>query len=109
MSEHPPVTTFVMNELNRHPDLLSEVLAEVIECDFAGLEEQLGEAADSYSIARIDSRQFLVNVISLCLDPVVHRSYYSELLGMRDPGDYSEFLKERSGIIYDMTISWLTG
>lgn len=106
--EAPQISGFVMNELNRYPELLTEILLSEMKFDSTKLNEQLGEAADRYEIARIDSRQLLVNIISLCMGPVINSSYYSGILGIDSREEYNDFLKERKGIIYDMTISWLT-
>lgn len=106
--EQSLVVSFVINELNRHPNLLSDVFVEELEYDSEHLNRQLREAADRYEIARVDERHLLANIISLCMGPVVNSTFYSEILGMEEHTAYRTFLHERTGIIYDMTISWLT-
>lgn len=103
----PRIATFVMNELNRHPETLSEILVDEINFDRSVLDQQIKEAADSYEIARISSYQLLANITSLCLGPIVNKSYYSVILEIED-AEYETFLRQRKGIIYDMIISWLT-
>lgn len=106
--ERSLTVSFVMNELNRHPELLTQVFIEELEYDTTKLNEQLKEAADRYEIARIDVRHLLANITSLCLNPVVNSNFYTEILQIEGHSAYDAFLKERTGIIYDMTVSWLT-
>jgi len=106
--QQPVIISFVMNELNRNPDLLTKVFMEEIGYDPGVLDRQLQEAADRYEIARVNSGQLLGNLISLCLGPVVNRRFFSELLEIGDAEAYDRFLEERKGIVYDTTISWLT-
>lgn len=108
LSEEPLVASFVMNELNRHPEVLAEILNETINFDRSVLDRQIQEAADRYEIARISSRQLLANISALCLDPIISQRYYSVILDIGDEQQYKEFLQQRSGIVYDMIISWLT-
>ncbi|MDR8393712.1 TetR/AcrR family transcriptional regulator [Aliifodinibius sp. S!AR15-10] len=106
--EEPIIFSFVMNELNRHPEVLTEILVDTIDFDRSVLDRQINEAADRYEIARINPRQLLANITSLCLGPIINRSYYSVVLDISSESEYRQFLEERKGIIYDMTISWLT-
>ncbi|MFH5830975.1 TetR/AcrR family transcriptional regulator [Halalkalibaculum sp. DA3122] len=108
LAEEPRVFSFVMNELNRHPGVLTEILVEAIDFDRSVLERQMNEAADRYEIARISPRQLMANITSLCLGPVINQKYYTVMLDISDGREYRNFLEERKGIIYDMTISWLT-
>lgn len=106
--EQPHIPGFVMSELNRYPELLTDIFLHEMKYDPSKLNEQLNEAADRYEIARIDSRQLLANIISLCLGPVINKKYYSGILDIGTQEEYNAFLEERKGVIYDMTISWLT-
>lgn len=106
--ERPLIISFVMNELNRYPELLAQVFMEEIGFKSVKLDEQLNEAADSYEIARVDSRHLLANLITLCLGPLVNKQFYTEMLDLKEDNTYKHFLNERKGIIYDTTISWLT-
>ncbi|MDX1637760.1 MAG: TetR/AcrR family transcriptional regulator [Balneolaceae bacterium] len=108
LMDNPVVISFVMNEVNRHPDKLAELLVDTLTFDATVLERQITEAADRYEIARINPKQLLANVTALCLGPIVNRSYYTALLDISGEEQYRSFLNERNGIIYDMTISWLT-
>ncbi len=106
--EEPLVSSFVVNELSRHSEMLTEILIETIEFDRSVLDRQIKEAADAYEIARISPRQLLANIITLCLGPIINQKFYSVTLDVLDEDDYRKFLQERKGVIYDMTISWLT-
>lgn len=108
LTEEPFVFSFVLNELNRHPEVLQDILLDAIDFDRSSLDRQIKEAADRYEIARISPQQLLANITSLCLGPIINEKYYSVMLDISSDSEYKVFLQERKGIIYDMTISWLT-
>ncbi|MDZ7694785.1 MAG: TetR/AcrR family transcriptional regulator [Balneolaceae bacterium] len=106
--QNPHIATFVMNELARHPEKLTNLLDEVIDYDRSVLEQQINDAADRYEIARISSRQLLANIAALCLGPITNKQYYAVFLNIEDEDEYIDFLRKRKGIVYDMVVSWLT-
>lgn len=90
--------TFVIYEMNRNPERFKEFIASM-DIQLPGLfAKQVKEAASSGKMMPIAPHHFLINVVSLCMMPVVARNMVQTLFSLDDEA-YFTFLEERKLLI----------
>jgi AcrR family transcriptional regulator len=95
--KNPYIPNFVISELNRNPDNISEMLGSLMEKNdalkkFTGLiSEEIGKG----TIRPILPEQLLVNMISLCIFPFAARPIIQGVIFKNDKKKYQEFLVDR--------------
>jgi len=106
--EQSELLDFIIHELNinESSEAAEEILFQLAEFDRSILDKQLQEAASNYEIARVESRQLLATIISLCLFPYLGKPFFKSILQM-DEEAYFSFLKKRKEIVPDTVINWL--
>lgn len=92
--ENPLIPIFILQELNRNPDSLAEIMKST------GLNPQiilqiLKAAVDQGKISEIDPRQLMVNLLSLCIFPVAARPLIQYMFFDNDQAEFDRFLQER--------------
>lgn len=92
--EHPLVPIFVMQELSKNPDHLTDLVKG------AGLNPEIllnniSQSLQKENIQISDPRHFFVNLIGLCIFPFAARPLIQRMLFQNDEKAYTEFLEER--------------
>ncbi len=92
--ENPLIPIFVMQELSKNPDSLSELIRE------AGIKPEImlgkiGIALEQEKVYIRDPRHFFVNLIGLCVFPFAARPLIQRMLFDNDQKAYNNFLQER--------------
>lgn len=99
--DNPHLPSFVIFEMNQNPNrfrtFLSALSVEIPEVFFRQVEQEIEEG----NIKPINPKQFLMNIISMCMMPMVARNLVQNLLNMDDE-QYGGFLEERREIIPDL-------
>lgn len=103
----PALVDFITNALNKYPERLVPLMKELNEYVPDVFEKQLKDAASRYEIATVDSRQVVLNMLSLCMFPYDARIFMSEVLNMKNEKAYRNLLEQRKGIVTDTIINWL--
>ncbi|MDX1641830.1 MAG: TetR/AcrR family transcriptional regulator [Balneolaceae bacterium] len=96
--KNPTLPSFVIHEMNQHPKRFKEFISSLeikIPSKFA---EQLGEGIESGKIMPVKPTHFLINIVSLCIMPVIARPLVQTLFSM-DDDEFNQFLKERTELI----------
>lgn len=96
--KNPTLPSFVIHEMNQHPKRFKEFISSLeieIPSTFA---EQLKKEIESGRIMPMKPTHFLINVVSLCLMPVIVRPLVQTLFSM-DKEEFNQFLKERKELI----------
>lgn len=96
--DNPHLPSFVIFEMNQNPDrfraFLSTLSIEIPEAFFRQVEKEIEEG----NIKPINPKQFLMNIISMCMMPMVARNLAQSLFNMDDE-QYGGFLEERRELI----------
>jgi|AntRauTorcE11897_2_1112592.scaffolds.fasta_scaffold10128_1 AcrR family transcriptional regulator len=108
-SDKPELTGFVVNELNRHPEMTEAIFLDVCKYDASIFDEQIKEAASDYEIAPVNSLQVTANMLSLCMFPYCGNGFLQSIFRMEDDQNYEAFLEKRREVIKDTVINWLAG
>jgi len=103
LKQHPYIPGFIINELNRNPHILIDIIEKntlvkqehLIEV----LEKQIENDVKANKIRAIDARSLLINILALCVFPVVARPVLTGVLFENDPKAYEKFLSQRKDLV----------
>lgn len=102
LTKNPFLPGYVLSELHHHPERIQSLLAkvgghdprDVIPPMFARLAQQIDAEVEAGRMRPIDPRQFVVNLVSLCIFPFAARPMLSMLLGL-DDASFPAFIDQR--------------
>lgn len=110
--ENPHIPAFVLHELNRNPErltgLFGSVLGIVKEKGFSKFSEAVKKEIAEGKITPIEPEQLIVNIIGLCVFPVIARPIIQTVIFEGDKEKYKKFLESRSTEVSKFVISSLT-
>jgi len=92
--ENPLIPIFVMQELSKNPDHLTELIKD------AGINPgimlgKIEQMLEDEGISMQDPRHFFVNLIGLCIFPFAARPLIQRMIFNNNQDDYNTFLQER--------------
>lgn len=97
--ENPHIPSFVLHELNRNPEKLSGIFGSLIrtikEKAFKNFAESVKMEVEKGNIIDIEPEQLIVNIIALCIFPVVGRPIIQGIIFDGDKSRYNQFLESR--------------
>jgi AcrR family transcriptional regulator len=102
MSRSPFLPGYILSELHHHPERIPQLLGDLAGESFSSalapilekLDNQLASEAKQGRIRRINARQFLTNLLSLCVFPFAARPMLSAAFELDDEG-FSRFIAVR--------------
>jgi AcrR family transcriptional regulator len=96
MLENPQIPGFVLQELSSNPERMPQVIREM------GIDPALAiskmEEAD-LPVKFVDPRQYIINLLSLCIFPFAARPVITEILFQGDSEEYIAAMQKRKEII----------
>lgn len=102
---NPYVPNFLINEINRNPDRLVNVLKDKgVDPDV--LRRQIKNEVEAGIICEVKVEDLMANLVSMCIFPFVARNILSSMLGM-SIDDYKAFLLNRKKDIPKLLIGSL--
>jgi len=104
MIENIYLPPFILNEINQNPEKLSEFFKPLLERIPVQLIKKILKETYENKIKPIDPRDFIINIISLCIFPAIAKPIVKELFNM-DDGNFIEFLKSRKKSIPEFIIN----
>ncbi len=96
--KNPELPSFVVYEMNQHPQRFQEFISSMniqLPEEFI---DQVEEGVGSGKLRPISPDQFLINVISMCMMPLIARKMVQTIFHLEDE-EYFEFLNERRTLI----------
>lgn len=97
--KNPHVPSFVLHEINRHPQRLVEIIGNktglIKNNAFSKFADIIKKEVENGNIEPIDPEQLIVNIIGLCIFPFVARPILSGIIFNNDKKRYAEFLELR--------------
>jgi TetR/AcrR family transcriptional regulator len=99
---NPFLSGYVLSELHHHPERIQQVLGKIAGGDqrhliapvFLRLNEQIRTEVEAGRMRPITAREFVVNLVSLCMFPFAARPMLTMLLGL-DDATFHTFIEER--------------
>jgi len=104
IEKNPHLPGFVIHELNHRPEQLIQTIAE-LDIDIQFIIDDIQTEIENGNIINISPKHLIVNVISLCVFPVVARPMVTGVLFKGDKDEYKNFLKERKMHVADFIIN----
>ena len=104
MRENPYLPGFVINEITQHPDKFANLFAE------KGIEfpkvfyDDIKNSAEKGEIINIDPLMLIVNIIALCIFPVVAKPVLKGIYRLTEE-DYNDFMEKREYEVADFIIN----
>lgn len=109
LSKHPYIPGFVINELNRNPQILVQIFEKNVQLKQDNIiekfEAQIQAEVKAGIIKPVSARNLMTNVIALCIFPVVARPILQGVLFENDKKQYSEFLSQRKDFVKEFIIN----
>ncbi len=103
--EHPYIPLFIINELEKHPEIINEVINTNIEGEVRDkLKKQILEMAKKGEIKPINPEQLFLNMLSMSIFPIMAQTSLMAIL-QKDKDQYQKLLEERKKFIADFTIA----
>jgi len=107
ISKNPTLPRFVINELNRNPELFIEKMNLLKNRPHVNsLVNQLNAEAEAGNIRKIAPNHFLMHMISACLFPFIGKPMFQIILDI-DEERYKRMIEERKKEVTDFLISGL--
>jgi AcrR family transcriptional regulator len=101
--KNPFIPLFVIEEINKNPNRMS---AAVLKSGIP-INEVIGKfekAMDDGIIRRMDPRQIIVNLISMCIFPFAARNMVVPIIFQNKKSDYQKFLTDRRKMVAEFII-----
>ena len=96
--ENPQIPIFVLQELSSNPERMPQIIREM-GINPAIAIKKMAEEGDTPAGEGIDPRQFIINLISLCIFPFAARPVITDILFEGDNEAYLEAMKERKELL----------
>lgn len=105
VSKNSYIPLFIINELQRNPDLLKEVIAKKTENKIGEkLTIQINALVEKGEIRPINPEQLLINIISLSLFPIIAEPILKNVL-QKDTKEYKALIQERKTHVAEFVIN----
>ncbi len=103
LSENPFVPQFIINEINRDPSMMKELMKN------AGFNPQvLVKMFESqFKKSNVDIRHFIVSILGLCIFPFAARPLMETIYFDSEEQAYSKFLSERREFVKVMMLKFI--
>lgn len=99
--ENPHLPAFAVHEMNQHPERFREFVSGTGIHIPETFIQQVNKEVEEGRIIPIDPLQFLMNIISMCLMPMIARNMVMVIFGL-DNDQFDSFLDEREALIPDL-------
>lgn len=105
ISKHSYIPLFIINELNRNPNILKDVFAKKAEENIGEkLLIQINELVEKGEIRPINPEQLLLNIMSLSIFPIVGQPLLKNILQKNDK-EYAALIKQRKTCVAEFVIN----
>jgi len=98
MIENPQIPIFVLQELSSNPERMPQIIREMGINPAIALEKMAG--TDGLHLGQgMDPRQFIINLISLCIFPFAARPVITDILFEGDNEAFLKAMRERKALV----------
>ncbi len=103
MEKNPHIPGFVIHELNNRPEELTNMLSE-LDMDFSFIIEDIQNEIDAGRIIPIAPVNLIINIVSLCIFPVLARPMITGIFFKGEKKAYKELINQRKEHVADFII-----
>ena len=109
LRNHPYIPGFIINEINRNPQILVKIFEKNIEFKTDNVldvfQKQIDGEAEKGIIRSIDVKSLMVNIIGLCVFPIVARPIIQGVLFDSNKKEYDNFISQREVLVTEFVIN----
>ncbi len=106
LSENPHLPNFILNEINKNPERMVKLVS--LNLNIAKLKQLIDEGIENQEIIPISMENFLVNIIGLCVFPILAKPLISAYFFVSENNNYNTFIQERKKNIPEFIKNALT-
>ncbi|MFW5687621.1 MAG: TetR/AcrR family transcriptional regulator [Bacteroidota bacterium] len=103
LNQNPHIPFFILEEIHKNPDRLANAFLKA-DLPVEKVLDVVRQAARDGKIRPIDPRQLIVNLISLCIFPLVGRNMMQPVIFQNDKNAFDQFLEARKTEVADFII-----
>jgi len=104
LEKNPHIPGFVLHEISNRPKHLSEMMQE-LNFDLSFIYDQINEEIAAGNLRAIAPEQLIINIISLCVFPIVAKPMISAIVYKGDKKAYKQMINERKTLVADFVIN----
>jgi TetR/AcrR family transcriptional regulator len=105
--ENPFIPAFIISELNKNPDQLTEFFISS-GIDISHVSLLINEViANEIGISSLQVRHLVVNILGMCIFPFIGRPLLEKVIFQGDKSEYDKFLLERKKVVTELIINSL--
>ena len=93
MQKNPHIPSFILNEINHNPERITDLL-KGLPTPPSEILIRVKKSLEDEGYKGIDHRQFVINIISLSIFPIIAKPLLKSILNLTDD-EYSEFIETR--------------
>jgi AcrR family transcriptional regulator len=103
--EHPYIPLFIINELEKHPDIIDTVIKTNVDGEIRKkLTRQIDDLVKKGEIRPINPEQLFLNMLSMSIFPIMAQTSLRTIL-QKNKEQYKQLLEERKTFIADFIIA----
>ena len=103
MIKHPYLPNFILQELNRNPDFVKELISTKTFPRISKFQNQISDAVKKREIRHIESEQLFINILALNIFPFVGAPLLKGFINATDK-EYKAILERRKTDVSDFII-----
>jgi len=111
LRKHPYIPGFIINELNRNPDILLKIFEKNIELKsdkiIENFQKQINEEVEAGILRPVDARNLMTNIIGLCVFPIISRPILQGILFNDDKKEFDSFISKREELVMEFVVNAL--
>ncbi len=104
LQEKPHIPGFIIHELGTNPDRLAKIFGK-LDIDISFIKNQINEEIEKGNIRKIQPEQLIINLLSLCIFPVIARPLAEPILFSSDKEEYDKMIENRKKEVGDFIIN----
>lgn len=109
LQKHPYIPGFIISELNRNPQILVNIIEKNVQIKQEGiiekLELQIKREVKEGNMKPISAQNLMINVVSLCIFPIVAKPILQGIVFDNDQNAYEKFLEQRKTFVKEYIIN----
>jgi AcrR family transcriptional regulator len=108
MLKNPFIPLFVLSEIHRNPDtFFNEFIPPELKLRVNGILTLFEQGIEKGEIANIHPRHLMINIMALCVFPLVARPMFQRMMDIPD-AEYDKLLEERKEVVSRFILNAIT-
>ena len=108
LMKNPIIPMFILNELNKKGNNLATIIIKGSNINLNKFEEIIQKEIDAGNIKNINPKSLIINILALCVFPIIGRPLTEEIVFNGDTKKYDEYLGQRKDEVFAIIKSTIT-